>query len=274
MADKPVANGKLVQYLNEAHGIEKRLETALEAHIAMTTKASYKNRLRQHLTETKRHARELEKRIKQLRGSAEKINVPGPNVLGDATQAVLGGAQKAVALAQGPVHALRGTGEKEKMLKNAKTEYASESEEIAGYMAIEKLAETLGDNDTRLLARAIRREEERMRSFLEKEIPRLTNDVAKAEIPAAQRRKAPRAKRTSRRKTARKKTTAAARKPARARTTATRKPARARTTSARKPARARTTSARKPARTRGASPRKPAGIKTPAVQLTGGAALG
>src|ERR1700693_131919 len=200
MADMSVAEAKLVQYLNEAYGVEKRLETALEAHIAMTTKASYKNRLRQHLTETKRHARELEKRIKQLRGSAEKINVPGPSVLGDATQAVLGGAQKAVALAQGPVHALRGTGEKEKMLKNAKTEYASESEEIAGYLAIEKLAETLGDNDTRQLAREIRREEERMRSFLEKEIPRLTNEVAKAEIPAAQRRKAPRAKRSSARK--------------------------------------------------------------------------
>jgi rubrerythrin len=103
---------------------------------------------------------------------------------------VLAGAQKAAALAQGPLHALRGTGEEEKQLKNAKTEYASEAEEISTYLAIETLAETVGDKDTATLARTIRREEERMRSYLEKTIPRLTNAVAKAEIPRRERTKA------------------------------------------------------------------------------------
>ena len=55
---------KLIQYLNEAYGKEKELETALEAHIAMTTKAPYKKRLKQHLKETKAHAKQLERRIK------------------------------------------------------------------------------------------------------------------------------------------------------------------------------------------------------------------
>lgn len=36
MAELSAGNGKLVQYLNEAFGLEKRLETTLEAHIAMT----------------------------------------------------------------------------------------------------------------------------------------------------------------------------------------------------------------------------------------------
>jgi hypothetical protein len=80
-------------------------------------------------------------------------------------QTVLSGAQKAVAFAQGPLHALRGTGEEEKQLKNAKTEYASEAEEIATYAAIETLAGVLGDKETQRLARTIGREEERMRSF-------------------------------------------------------------------------------------------------------------
>jgi len=44
---------KLVQYLNEAYGKEKELETALQAHISMTTKAPYRKRLQQHLKETK-----------------------------------------------------------------------------------------------------------------------------------------------------------------------------------------------------------------------------
>jgi ferritin-like metal-binding protein YciE len=188
MAELTAGDAKLVQYLNEAYGTEKRLETSLEAHIAMTAKASYKKRLREHLTETKRHAREVQRRIKQLGGTAETISLPGPDRVEEAAQAVLGGAQKAVALAQGPLHALRGTGEDEKQLKNAKTEYASEAEEIATYTAIATLAEALGDRETQRLARAILREEVRMSTFLEREIPRLAKAVAKAEVPASQRR--------------------------------------------------------------------------------------
>ena len=194
MAELSAGDAKLVQYLNEAYGLEKRLETALEAHIAMTTKAAYKKRLKQHLSETKRHARAVKTRVKQLGGVAATVEVPGPGRVTEVAQAVLSGTQKATALAQGPLHALRGTGEEEKQLKNAKTEYASESEEIATYAAIETLAEVLDDKETQRLARAIGREEMRMRSYLEKEIPRLAKAVAKAEVPASQRRTARRTK--------------------------------------------------------------------------------
>jgi ferritin-like metal-binding protein YciE len=196
MAELTAGDAKLVQYLNEAYGTEKRLETALEAHIAMTVRAPYKKRLKEHLTETKRHAREVQRRIKQLGGTAETVSTPGPDSIAETAQAVLGGAQKAVALAQGPLHMLRGTGEDEKQLKNAKTEYASEAEEIATYTAIATLAEALGDKETRQLARAILREEERMSTFLKGEIPRLTKAVAKAEIPASQRKTSTPARKT------------------------------------------------------------------------------
>jgi ferritin-like metal-binding protein YciE len=43
---------KLIQYLNEAYGKERELETALEAHIGMTDRAPYKKRLQAHLRET------------------------------------------------------------------------------------------------------------------------------------------------------------------------------------------------------------------------------
>jgi ferritin-like metal-binding protein YciE len=192
MAEQTAGEAKLVQYLNEAFGTEKRLETALQAHIAMTIRPEYKKRLKEHLSETKRHAREVKAAIKRLGGVAETISAPGPQPITDAAQAVIGGAQKAVALAQGPLHALRGTGDEEKQLKNAKTEYASEAEEIATYTAIETLAEALGAKEIQRIARAIRRDEERMLAFLEKEIPRLTKAVVKAEIPAAQRKAATR----------------------------------------------------------------------------------
>jgi ferritin-like metal-binding protein YciE len=202
MAAPSIADEKLIQYLNEAYGVEQRLETALQAHIAMAAHAPYKKRLREHLSETKRHSREVSKRIKQLGGEATTVDAPGPAPVAEAAQAVLGGAQKAVALAQGPLHAIRGTGEAEKQLKNAKSEYSDEAEEIATYSAIETLAQSVGDAATVKLARAIRREEERMLSYLAKEIPRFTRAVAKAEIPASLRNGGASAKRSSPKRTA------------------------------------------------------------------------
>jgi ferritin-like metal-binding protein YciE len=59
MAGLSAGSAKLIQYLNEAYGLEKRLDTALQAHIAMTVKATYKKRLKEHLSDTKRHGREV-----------------------------------------------------------------------------------------------------------------------------------------------------------------------------------------------------------------------
>jgi ferritin-like metal-binding protein YciE len=173
MADLNERDAKLVQYLNEAHGKEKELETSLQAHITMTTRPPYKKRLQQHLRETKAHAKALERRIKKLGGG-------GTSTVGTAVG-------KAMAAAKGPMHAARGTGEQEKMLKNAKTEYWNEHEEIATYLAIETLAEKVGDKETAKLARGIRREEERMAKFLEGQIKSLTGAVVQEEVPRNQR---------------------------------------------------------------------------------------
>ena len=173
MAEMNQRDAKLVQYLSEAYGKERELETALQAHIAMTTKAAYRKRLQQHLRETKGHAKQLERRIKKLGGGGQTL------------QSAVG---KLTAAAKGPLHAIRGGGEMEKMLKNAKTEYFNEHEEIATYLAIETLAEKVRDSETAKLARGIRREEERMASFLSGQVKALTNAVASEEIPAALRR--------------------------------------------------------------------------------------
>ena len=190
MANPNARDTKLIQYLNEAYGKEKELETALEAHIAMTTRPPYKKRLREHLKETKGHSRQLKTRIRELGGKAEAGPVSsGPTPVVEAASTLTSVASKAIAAAQGPLHAIRGTGEAEKMLKNAKTEYSNEFEEIAGYTAIEALAEELGDKDTAKLARQIRRDEERMAKFLERQIPRLVKAVAREEIPSEERKK-------------------------------------------------------------------------------------
>lgn len=176
---------KLVQYLNEAYGKEKELETALTADITLTTDKTYRKRLQDHLKETRAHSRQLKSRIKALGGKAEEVSLPGPDALSDVATGAANLANRAVAAAKGPGHMLRGTGEAEKQLKNAKSQYWNEFEEIATYTAIETLAETVGDKETAKLARDIRREEERMAKFLERQIPKLTKAVAREEIPAA-----------------------------------------------------------------------------------------
>ena len=91
---------------------------------------------------------------------------------------------KAKAAAQGPMHTVRGSGEQEKMLHNARAEYQEEAHEIATYTVIDSLATAVGDKQTSKLARDILRQEERMQQFLAKLLPELTVDVAHDEIPS------------------------------------------------------------------------------------------
>jgi ferritin-like metal-binding protein YciE len=202
MSDLNERDAKLVQYLSEAYGKERELEAALQAHIAMTVKGPYKRRLQQHLKETKAHAKQVERRIKQLGGGGQTL------------QSAVG---KLQAAAKGPLHAIRGGGEQEKMLKNAKTEYFNEHEEIATYLAIETLAEKVRDSETAKLARAIRREEERMATFLQGRIKALTNAVVREDIPARLRQGAG-STRKAKNATTKKRTKRTAKKPAAKRT--------------------------------------------------------
>lgn len=193
--ETPTRDAKLVQYLTEAYGKEVELQASLEAHIGMASakeRRSYKKKLQEHLKETKSHAKQLERRVKQLGGDK--------GVLDKAKGALTKGtglAKGQVAAAKGPLHAIRGTSVEEKLLKAAKTEYWNEHEEIATYNAIETLAEAVNDKETAKLARDIRRDEEKMARYLERQIPTLTKAVVKAEIPAAERRKATAGKRRS-----------------------------------------------------------------------------
>ena len=177
-------DSKLVQWLNEAYAKEAELETDLTAHIALTDKQSYKKRLRQHLTETKAHKRQVAARIKQLGGAP----TTGPALPGMPT-AVGAAAGKAVAVVKGQAGAARAalTNQPETHLRNAQEELREEHDEIAIYTRIQAFAEAVSDRETAQLAKAIRRDEERMAKFLDAELVRLVKDVVRAEVPAAQR---------------------------------------------------------------------------------------
>jgi len=186
MSDTPTRDAKLVQFLNEAYAKEKQLETSLQAHVEMTTRDDYVQRLKDHLKETKSHATKLSRRIKQLGGTPATVSVPGPEGLGKMAEGLSDRFGKAKAAAQGSLNTVRGNGEQETMLHNARIEYADEADEIATYTVIDALATTAGDTETAKLAREILREEERMQKFLAKLLPELTAHVAHDEIPVSE----------------------------------------------------------------------------------------
>src|SRR5262245_33329561 len=233
MADLTAREAVLVKYLSEAYGKEKQLETVLDAQIGRTSNMTIKKRLREHLKETKAHARSLQSRIKALGGKSDA----------GAIGAVTSLANKATAAAKGPVETLRGTGEADSALRDVRDGFHHEAEEIAHYTAIETLADKLGDKETVKLAKQIRREEERMQAFLGRQLATLAGAVVREEVPARERKPAgarPARRRATARKPAARKSSATARK-----TSTTR-----RTTTKRTAANGRTTASRSRSRSR------------------------
>jgi ferritin-like metal-binding protein YciE len=165
---------KIVQYLDEAHGAELALVRQLQAQIAMTPRGQYRDGLEAHLQETRRHAERVEGRLTELGQANNPLQVG----LG-AVQGLVG---QALALTKTPLDLVRGTGGEEKVLKNAKDSCAAEALEIATYTALARLARSAGDAKTERLAKSVLRDEQRMLDRLLKEIPRLTDAVARSEF--------------------------------------------------------------------------------------------
>jgi ferritin-like metal-binding protein YciE len=165
---------KIVQYLNEAHATEQALVRVLQSQIAMTPRGSYRTGLERHLDETRNHADRVARRLEELgQGSNPLMAVVGT------VETVLG---QVLALGKTPFDLLRGSGGEEKVLKNAKDACATEALEIATYTALERLARSVGDEDTAKLAASILADEEKMLQRVLREIPKLTDAVVGADV--------------------------------------------------------------------------------------------
>lgn len=168
------AEQKILQYLNEAHASEQALVSVLRSQVAMAPRGSYREELEVHLEQTREHASRVERRLGELGQSKNPFQLGAGFV-----QTVLG---QALALGKTPLDLLRGSGGEEKVLKNAKDACTAEALEIATYTAIEHLADTVGDETTRTLAKSILAEEQKMLDRILKEIPKLTRAVVGADI--------------------------------------------------------------------------------------------
>jgi ferritin-like metal-binding protein YciE len=165
---------KVVQYLDEAHASEVALVRVLQSQIAMTPRGSYRMGLEKHLRETRDHAERVETRLAELGAGNNPLQV-----VNGAAQSVVG---QALAFAKTPIDLIRGSGGEEKVLKNAKDACATEALEIATYTSIERLARSVGDDQTAKLAASIRADEEKMLERILREIPKLTAAVVGADV--------------------------------------------------------------------------------------------
>jgi ferritin-like metal-binding protein YciE len=165
---------KVLQYLSEAHATEHALVRVLQSQIAMTPRGSYRDGLETHLRETRGHASRVGRRLQALGDSSNPLMA----VVG-AFETVVG---QALALGKTPFDLLRGSGGEEKVLKNAKDACATEALEIASYTALERMARSVGDDETAKLAASILADEQKMLERILREIPKLTDAVVRADV--------------------------------------------------------------------------------------------
>ena len=165
---------KVVQYLDEAHASEHALVRVLQSQIAMTPRGAYRTALEQHLRQTRDHAERVGERLSALGQGGDPLTA--------AFGVVESVVAQALALTKTPFDLLRGSGGEEKVLKNAKDACATEALEIASYTALERLAGSVGDDETARLAESIRADEERMLARVLREIPKLAEAVVGADV--------------------------------------------------------------------------------------------
>jgi len=165
---------KVIQYLDEARASELALVRDLQSQISIAPRGSYRSLLEQHLRETRDHAERLRKRLTELDQGSNPLDF-----VAGAAQKVVG---QALSIGKAPLALVRGASAEEKILKNAKDACASEALEIATYIAIERLANAVGDSTTAKLAVSIRGDEEKMLEAVRRELPKLTDAVVGVEI--------------------------------------------------------------------------------------------
>jgi ferritin-like metal-binding protein YciE len=143
-------NDQLVKHIDEALAMEQNVLRMLDGMIDTTDDAEIKQVLREHKTETERHADRLQERLEAHGESPSTVREAG---------GVLGALMKSV------VDLTRS----EKAGRNARDGYTTEHMEIAAYQLLERIAERAGDEETATVARENRADEERMAKKIDSE---------------------------------------------------------------------------------------------------------
>jgi ferritin-like metal-binding protein YciE len=146
----------LLDWLRDAHGMEQQAESMLEAQLGrLENYPVLKQRIAEHLTETRMQKQSLENCIKRRGGD---------------TSIIKDMAGKLTAFGQGLV----GMMVSDEVVKGAMSSYVFENMEIASYTVLIAAAETAGDLETRDVCKQILAEEKAMAAWLFEHLPQIT----------------------------------------------------------------------------------------------------
>ena len=152
------ARDNLIAWLRDAHAMEEQAETMLNAQYQrLENYPALKARIRQHIEETKQHA-------KLIQGCLDR--------LGNSQSMMKDMAGKLSAMAQG----LGGIFAADEVMKGALAGYTFEHMEIASYRILIATAEYIGDTDTVVACKRILAEELAMAKWLEDNVGSVTQE--------------------------------------------------------------------------------------------------
>jgi len=158
------AEARLVQWLRDAHAMEKQAEQMLSAQISrLENYPQLKAQIEEHLEETKVQALRLEERIKALDFETSLVKDVGGQLL---------------AFAQ----AVTGMFADDEVIKGSLASYTFEHLEIGSYRILIAAAEQLGDEATAEVCRKNLREEEAMANWLSEAIGPTTMQFLSREV--------------------------------------------------------------------------------------------
>jgi ferritin-like metal-binding protein YciE len=160
------AEERLLQWLRDAHAMEKQAEKMLAALAGrIESYPQLKRKIESHLGETQEQAERVEGCIERLGGDTSLLKDTGSKLL---------------AMAQG----ISGVFAGDEVMKGTLASYTFEHMEIASYQILVAAADELGDQETSKVCRKILAEEEAMADWLIENIEPLTREYLSREESA------------------------------------------------------------------------------------------
>lgn len=153
-----MAKTQLITWLNDAFAMEHGLIPILQKHAedAERELPEAAARIRQHITETRRHAERIEECLRQLGAEPSLVKSPITAAMGIAAGMSLSANPSMVP---------------DLAVKNAQADAAAEQFEIACYKALALAATELGESHIARVCEENMREEQQMASWLEQNLP-------------------------------------------------------------------------------------------------------
>jgi ferritin-like metal-binding protein YciE len=163
------ARNQVTRLLREAHSVELHRVAELRAATGGASGA-YRAWLESHVEEERRHADHVQARLDQLGGS--------PGLVEAGLGVVTGIVAMGLRLARRPLDLIENVTTASTSFRGPREQAGAEAFELAGYVALERVAADSGDAETAELAREIQDDERRMLEALEDAMRELADDLA------------------------------------------------------------------------------------------------